>query len=180
MAESGSSEEVRLVLLAQTDDRDAIEALFLGVQGGLLRYVSGLVGRESAEDILQNVFVKIWRNLRWLDKPELFRPWAYRIASRACFQFLKRERRWAEHRCPEALLEDLPAVSRTVSPELIAGLESLVGGLSPASRAVLVLHYGQDLPIEDAAAILDISIGTAKSRLAYGLACLRKSVRKEQ
>jgi RNA polymerase sigma-70 factor, ECF subfamily len=179
MAEPSSSDEVRLVLLAQTDDRDAIEALLLGVQGGILRYISGLVGHGSAEDVLQIVFVKIWRNLRWLDKPELFRPWAYRIASRVCFQFLKRERRWAEHCDPEGVFEDLPAVSGAVSPELIIGLDSFVERLSPASRAVLLLHYGQDLSIEDTAAILQISIGTAKSRLAYGLACLRKSMNKE-
>ncbi len=180
MAESGSSEEVRLVLLAQTDDRESIERLLVGVQSGLLRYISGLVGQECADDVLQDVFVKIWRNLRWLDRPELFRPWAYRIASRTCFRFLKRERRLAERGYPEPVLEELTGVSRVETPELIAGLESVVGRLSPASRPVLMLHYGQDLPIEDVAAVLDISIGTAKSRLAYGLACLRKLSRKER
>jgi RNA polymerase sigma-70 factor (ECF subfamily) len=179
MAESSSNDEVRLVLLAQTDDRDAIEALFLGLQGGLQRYVSRLVGHESAEDVLQDIFVKIWRNLRWLERAELFRPWAYRIASRTCFQFLKRERRWTEHLDPEPEVENLPAGISTVPSELIGGLENFVEGLSPASRAVVLLHYGQDMPIEDTAAILRISVGTAKSRLAYGLACLRKSARKE-
>jgi RNA polymerase sigma-70 factor (ECF subfamily) len=101
MAESSSNDEVRMVLLAQTDDRDAIETLFLGVQGELLRYISGLVGHESAKDVLQDVFVKIWRNLPWLERAELFRPWAYRIASRTCLHFLKRERRSMEYLNPE-------------------------------------------------------------------------------
>jgi DNA-directed RNA polymerase specialized sigma24 family protein len=39
---------------------------------------------------------------------------------------------------------------------------------------VLLLHYGQDLSIEEAAAVLGIAPGTAKSRLSYGLSCLRK------
>ena len=180
MAESSSNDEVRLVLLAQTDDRDAIEALFLGVQGELSRYISALVGYESAKDVLQDVFVKIWRNLPWLERAELFRPWAYRIASRTCLQFLKRERRSMEYLDPEPEIENLPSGITTGPSELIGGLENFVGALSPASRAVLLLHYGQDLPIEDVAAILHISLGTAKSRLAYGLACLRKTTGKER
>jgi RNA polymerase sigma-70 factor (ECF subfamily) len=49
-----------------------------------------------------------------------------------------------------------------------------VARLSPASRAVVTLHYLDELPLADVAAILDISLGTVKSRLAYGLAQLRK------
>ncbi len=172
-------DELQLVLLAQCDDREALEALFLRVQDALLRYVAGLVGDAAAEDVLQNVFVKIWRNLKWLHKPELFRPWAYRIASRASFEHLKRERRWSERYDGEAIIEDLPATGGSGFPELFSGLEPLLDRISPASRAVLLLHYGQDLPIEEAAAILDIRVGTAKSRLAYGLSCLRKSIKRK-
>jgi RNA polymerase sigma-70 factor (ECF subfamily) len=128
---------------------------------------------------LQDVLVKIWRNLRWLERPESFRPWAYRIASRTCIQFLKREHRWTEQLDPAPEVEDHPAETRTAPSELIGGLEDIVEAVSPASRAVLLLHYGQDVPLQDVAAILQISVGTAKSRLAYGLACLRKSSRKE-
>jgi RNA polymerase sigma-70 factor (ECF subfamily) len=179
MAESSSSDELRLVLLAQTDDRAAVEALFLKVQASLLRYISGLVGPQAAGDVLQDVFVRIWRNIHWLHKPELFRPWAYRIASRASFEFLKRERRWSGQLSADAAPEELPDPHGLPVPELLAGLDALLDGLSPASRAVLLLHYGQDLPIEDVAAILDINIGTAKSRLAYGLACLRKHTQRK-
>jgi RNA polymerase sigma-70 factor (ECF subfamily) len=169
-------DELQLVLLAQCDDREALEALFLRVQNSLSRYTRGLVGEAAAEDVLQDVFVKIWRNLRWLQRPELFRPWAYRIASRACFECLKRERRWSERYDDEAVVEDLPDSDGAWVPELISGLEPLLDRISPASRAVLLLHYGQDLSIEDVAAVLDISVGTAKSRLAYGLSCLRISI----
>ncbi len=169
--------ELQLVLLAQCDDREALEALFLKVQNSLSRYVCGLVGEPAAEDVLQDVFVKIWRNLKWLLRPELFRPWAYRIASRACFEHLKRERRWSERFDDEAVVEDLPSSGGVAVPQFLSGLEPLLDRISPASRAVLLLHYGQDLSIEEAAAILDISVGTAKSRLAYGLSCLRRSMK---
>jgi RNA polymerase sigma-70 factor (ECF subfamily) len=57
---------------------------------------------------------------------------------------------------------------------------SLVDRVSPASRAVLLLHYQQHLSLEEAAAILDIPVGTAKSRLSYGLATLRRSIKEQE
>ena len=176
---AGFKDERQLVLLAQCDDREALEALFLRLQNSLSRYIRGLVGPSASEDVLQDVFVKIWRNVKSVENPELFRPWAYRIASRTCFEHLKRQRRWSERYDDEAVVEDLPSPGGSGSGELIAGLEAFLDHISPASRAVLLLHYGQDLSIDEVAAILDIGVGTAKSRLAYGLACLRKSARKK-
>jgi RNA polymerase sigma-70 factor (ECF subfamily) len=49
-------------------------------------------------------------------------------------------------------------------------------GISPASRAVLVLHFQEEMSLEAVAAILEIPLGTAKSRLAYGLNALRKQL----
>ena len=57
---------------------------------------------------------------------------------------------------------------------------SMVDRVSPASRAVLLLHFQQHLSLEEAAAILDIPVGTAKSRLAYGLATLRRSIKEQE
>jgi RNA polymerase sigma-70 factor (ECF subfamily) len=51
----------------------------------------------------------------------------------------------------------------------------LVDGLSPASRAVVVLFYLHELSLVETAAVLDIPLGTAKSRLAYGLESLRRT-----
>jgi RNA polymerase sigma-70 factor (ECF subfamily) len=143
------------------------------VQAPLLRYISGVVGRTAADDVLQDAFLQICRKLRWLREPELFRPWTYRIATRASFALLKRERRWSSPDAEASSIDELPA-RPDVSPELFVGIPELIEQLSPASRAVLLLHYVQDLSIEEAAAVLDIGIGTAKSRLAYGLSCLRK------
>jgi RNA polymerase sigma-70 factor (ECF subfamily) len=170
-------DELQLVLLAQCDDGEAVEALFRRVQNNLFRYVRGLVGEQQAEDVLQDVFVKLWRNLKWLEQPELFRPWAYRIASRTCFEYLKRKRRWSEQHDEGVTVEELPSTGNDGIPELLAGMETLLDDVSPASRAVLLLHYGQDLAIDDVAAILKIGAGTAKSRLAYGLSCLRKTMK---
>ena len=87
-------QETWWVLRAQSGDRDALDELLKAVQEPLYRYISKLVGgRATADDILQEVFIHIYRKLRWLREPELFWPWAYRIASREAFKRLKREQR---------------------------------------------------------------------------------------
>ncbi len=57
---------------------------------------------------------------------------------------------------------------------------SLIEHVSPASRAVLLLRYQQDLSLEESAAILEIPVGTAKSRLHYGVTMLRKYLSEER
>ena len=58
---SDAYDELRAVLLARCGDSAALETLLLGIQNSLSRYISGLVGRAAAEDVLQQVFVKIRR-----------------------------------------------------------------------------------------------------------------------
>lgn len=168
-----SGREARLILLARSGDRESVELLLSGIQSRLLGYISAIVGRTSADDVLQDTFLQICRNLRWLRDPELFVPWAYRIASRAAFAHLKRERRYRPADDESVLPDDITAPS---GPELqlFCDLSNLLAQISPASRAVLNLHYVQDLPLTEVAAVLDISVGTAKSRMAYGLGSLRE------
>jgi DNA-directed RNA polymerase specialized sigma24 family protein len=131
------ADERHLVLLAQCGDREAIEQIPLGLRHSSSRYVRSLVGESACEDVLLDVFVKIWRNLKSLEKPDLLRPWVYRIASRACFAHLRRRQRWPERFGDGTDVEDLPSTSVSGPPELIAGLEALIEDVPPASRAVL-------------------------------------------
>jgi RNA polymerase sigma-70 factor (ECF subfamily) len=49
-------------------------------------------------------------------------------------------------------------------------------GISPASRAVMILHFQEEMPLSAIAAVLEVPLGTVKSRLAYGLTALRKQL----
>jgi len=59
--------------------------------------------------VLQQALVLVYRKLGSLERPDLFRPWAFRIASRAAFRHMKKARRWLTREDDGALLEDLPA-----------------------------------------------------------------------
>ena len=181
---TASDPESWWVLQAQSGSREALDELYKRVQDPLFRYIVSLVkDQHLAEDILQEVFIRIYRKLQWLREPEAFRAWTYQIASRESFRYLNRERRWSDQVRDEATLTTLPADEHDseFSRELIESLPQLVDNLSPASRAVVVLFYLHEMSLVETAAVLDIPVGTVKSRLAYGLASLRRSFeRKEQ
>ena len=164
-------DQTLLVLLAQTGDRAALEQLLRDSHARLRRYITRLAGPDLADDILPETSIQIFRKLRFLREPAVFQAWTLRIASRIAITHLKRAHRWAP-------LDDSPAGTITLHPDLgeppDAAFLSLLDHVSPASRAVLLLHYQHDLSLEETAAILDIPVGTAKSRLHYGVATLRK------
>lgn len=170
-----SKQEAQWVLRAQCGDREALELLLRSMQPQLRRYLQRLVGPSAADDVLQEALILVSRKLRWLEAPEAFRPWAYRVASRVAFRHLKKEKRWSEQVRDEAVLDEIPAAEAAVPRELLPQLLQS-DALSAASRAVLVLHFQEEVSLPEVAAILEIPLGTVKSRLAYGLAALRKKL----
>jgi RNA polymerase sigma-70 factor (ECF subfamily) len=158
-----------LVLRAQSGDREAFDSLLRDIGTPLLRYVTRVTGDIAmAEDAVQETLIAIVRKISWLNDASLFRAWAYRIASREAFRLLRKSRRYVEP------VEELTYLEEPSDPwqreRLLASLEQL----SPASRAVVTLHYLEEMPLADVAAVLDIPLGTVKSRLSYGLVQLRK------
>ena len=166
-----SPDEALLVLRAQLGDREALEALLRAIRPSLLRFVAGIIGADDAEDLLQDVLFVIYRKLGGLQNADVFKPWAFRIASRAAFKHLKKRTRLPAL-VGDELLEDLPAdMSMPQVDESL--LSAMLATLSPASRAVLTLHFKEEMTLAEVAAVLEIPIGTVRSRLAYGLTTLR-------
>ena len=171
--------EMLLVLRSQSGDRDALEELLRGTQMILLPYIRRMVGAQGTEDVLQDVLMQICRNVRSLDEPKFYRAWAYRISTRASFAFLKRKRLWEDRHEDSIEVDNLPDFQEEDAAILVAELHALLAQVSPASRAVLDLHYLEDLTIQEVAAILQLCEGTVKSRLAYGLKSIRNATERK-
>ena len=176
--EGATGDPTMLVLLAQSGDRGALEELLREAYGPLRRYVIYLAGAELADDILQETSLQIFRKLRHLREPSVFRAWTFRIASRIAFAQMKSAQRWSP--LDDAPVERLTTFDAGMGEPADEGFLELIERVSPASRAVLLLRYQQDLSLEEAAAILEIPVGTAKSRLHYGVTMLRKYLTEER
>jgi RNA polymerase sigma-70 factor (ECF subfamily) len=171
--------ETLLVLRSQCGDREALEELLRETQKFLLPYLRRQVGAQGAGDVLQDAFLQICRNLRSLREPRFYRAWTYRISTRAAFAFLRRKHLWEDRHDDSIEVDNLSASHEEDAAILVAELHSYLDQVSPASRAVLNLHYLEDLSIQEIAAILQLSAGTVKSRLAYGLKCLRSATERK-
>lgn len=162
-----------IVARAIAGDREVLDSILAALQRPLYRYISGLLThQDTAEDALQEVLFRICKKIVWLRDPELLRPWAFRIASRECFRQLRSEKRRGEEILDLDTLET--GAGETIPQEWEPRLLDWVDDLPPASRAVIVLHYLEELSLHEVAEVLEILPGTAKSRLAYGLARLRR------
>jgi RNA polymerase sigma-70 factor (ECF subfamily) len=178
---SGARETAWLVLRAQAGDRPALEALLEHAHAMLLPYVAVMVrDGDAAADVLQEVLVLLFRKLPALREPRAFAAWARRIASREIFRALRRLRH--HERTHDELPPDVPAEPdpEPAGEGLLARLPALLERVSPASRAVVALHYLDGLTLDETAAVLELPAGTVKSRLAYGLATLRRVLAEEE
>src|SRR5271156_3252665 len=175
--ESPTPDLTLLVLLAQSGDRAALEQLLRETYAPLYRYITRLVGAALADDVLQETSLQIFRKLPFLREPAVFRPWAFRIASRIAFSHLKHAQRWQplDDAPPEHLATPTPNFGEP--PD--AAFFTLLEHVSAASRALLLPSH-HDLSLEESAAILEIPIGTVKSRLHYGVTTLRKLLTSER
>jgi RNA polymerase sigma-70 factor (ECF subfamily) len=163
-----------LVLRCQVGDKEAFNELLASVESRLFAYVRRLTGdTDSAKDVLQDVFLIIYRKIGWLNDPNLFLQWAYRIASREAFRYIKRERKYRHEELVD-LGEAVSSAQPAFDAEMLIRLPQILEQVSPASRALIVLHYLEGFTLAETAEILDIAPGTAKSRLAYGLTVMRK------
>lgn len=170
-----SAEFERTIGLAQAGDAEALQVV-LSRAAAVAAPVVRRIAADAWEDVLQDVLWTVARKLAWLDEPLAFRAWVYRIAARAAVRHAARERRiW-----PFAGREDLesvPAADECLDSSTLDQIPRLLDRLTARSRAVIVLHYLEELPLGEVAAVLGTPIGTVKSRLAYGLRLMREAAR---
>lgn len=134
--------------------------------------------RADADDATQNALIAIVRGLTTFDGRSAFSTWAYRIATNAALDELRRRRRRAEPR-----LDLTEATGRSQEPDRQAErallafenrelVERALAGLPDDFRVAVVLRDVADLDYESIASILDVPIGTVRSRIARGRALL--------
>jgi RNA polymerase sigma-70 factor (ECF subfamily) len=132
------------------------------------RLTSAILGDEAdARDAAQETFVAAWRQLPRLREPDRFDAWLQRVAVNASRMTLRARGRRRIREIPASSVVAMTDSSATEpSAETDAReLDAALGRLPIEQRAILVLHHLEGRPRAELAAILDVPVGTAKSRL---------------
>lgn len=169
-----------LIDKALTGDRAAFGQLVYRYQDRLYASMLQVTGStDDAEDVVQDAFVRAFIKLDTFQRQSQFFTWLYRIAFNSA---LSRKRRKRSVHSLEQVREsggvepidiiDAPD-ERMLRDERIDSVRSALNQLTEDHRAILVLREMQDCPYEDIAQILDISIGTVRSRLSRARAALK-------
>ena len=140
----------------------------------LLRYIQRVifVSKEDAEDILQEVFIKAYRNLNGYDSKYSFSSWIYRIAHNEAISFLRKKKKVIEGNGDIEIFERISS-GEDIEDDFISELKrkevrGLLSKLDPKYREVLILRYFEDMEYNEISDILHTSIGNVSSLINRG------------
>jgi len=152
------------------------------------RYLARLAGDDEAEDLVQEVFVKVSAALPGFKGESTLSTWLYRIATNTALDRL-RNPSYRQHRhsapLPEELADEhrpglreapLPADQQLVKEEMNSCIRDVINGLPPDYRAVIALSELKELKDGEVADILGISVGAVKIRLHRARARLKEEL----
>jgi RNA polymerase sigma-70 factor (ECF subfamily) len=169
------------VILQLQDGRlDALGELYDRYGHMVFRTALAITGDESvAGDLLHDVFLRVHRFSNRIDPGRPFEPWLYRVTANLTYTWIKRRKRWLLQPLEE--MAEWLMGSKKYMPsyqvekfEEWRGVYQAIETLPLRHRAVIVLHYFNDLSLQEISEALDIPVGTVKSRLHYGRQTLRK------
>ena len=160
-----------LVGRAAHGDDAAAEALVRATYPDVHRLCCALVDRRAADDLAQDVFVRVLRALGGFRGGSSARTWVLSIARRTCMDELRgRHRRRLRDANRAALGLDVPGTGQ--DPVQASTVSDLLSRLAPERRAAFVLTQELGLTYEEAAAVLDCPVGSVRSRVARARADL--------
>lgn len=167
--------EQELVALLQKHSEPAFNYLYDNYSGALYSIINQMVNDvETANDVLQEVFVNIWKKIGLYDasKGRLY-TWMLNIARNASIDKL-RSRAYQESKKNKPLPENTDLVNAGTGPQVDdVGLKKVLASLKEEYRTLIHLSYFQGFTHEEIAKMMDIPLGTVKTRIRSALIQLR-------
>lgn len=168
-----------LIIALQAGSVEALGHLYDRYQRMVYRTALAITGdADAAADLLQDVFLRLFRFAHHCDSERPLEPWLYRITANLAYTYIKRNRRWLHPL--EDLVDRIASLGRQSPYEEIEkqdewdAVQRAISSLPLSQRMVVVLYYLNDLPLQEISEILDVPVGTVKSRLHYGRLLLKK------
>lgn len=168
-------------------DEKSLEILILAyikpIYGFVYRYVGNA---QNAEDITQEIFVKVWRHLKKFNQNKNFKTWVFAIAKNTAIDFLKKKKTMpfsefengeGKNMLTETLADPAPLPQELLERASVAQmLELAMDKLSPKYRMVMFLRHNDHLTFREIAESLNESLNTVKSRYGRALIILKSIV----
>lgn len=177
------ADEAELLQRAQQGDFYAFADLRERCEPQILRFVRRLVGDDEADDITQEVFIALFKNLHSINPPGKLRPWLFRCARNRAYDELRARGRYTQITLDEEPIEahvSFAAHDESVPPEdaahwllLYMQVQLAIDKLPEVQRQSLILFAEEGLTYPEIAEVMGCSIGTAKSRVFYAKRGLR-------
>ena len=167
-------------------DQKALEILIAQYLKLIYSFVYKNVGSQSdAEDITQEVFVKVWKNLRKFDQTKNFKPWIFQIAKNTSIDFLRKKKsipfsRFENEKGQNMLVDNIEAPSDHLIEKLSdeKTIESGMQVLSENEQELVNLRNNEGMSFKQIAGKFKESVNTVKSRYRRSLMNLRKNIKK--
>ncbi|WP_233805557.1 RNA polymerase sigma factor [Paraburkholderia sp. HP33-1] len=167
--------DAELIARVGREEPGAVRSLVARKLPRLLALATRMLGdRMEAEDVAQEVFVRIWKQAaRWREGEAKFDTWMHRVALNLCYDRLRGQREDPSDELPDcadpAALPDARLEARADHARVRAALAAL----PTRQREALVLTYYQEMPNVDAAALMGVSVDALESLLARARRSLR-------
>lgn len=163
-----------LVLRCQTGDEAAFSELCQRYSPPLRYYLRKMLGQRAgeADDLLQDVWLDVFKHLPRLADPAAFPAWIYRIARDRALRHLRKRWPGASTLVEEAVAEESaePEFTAEDSRRVHAALDEL----PPEHREVLLLRFLEELSYDEIARVIELPLGTVRSRIHYAKRALKQ------
>jgi RNA polymerase sigma factor (sigma-70 family) len=173
-------DEEELIALLRKRSESSFSYLYDNYAGALLGVISGIIpDSETARDILQDVFINIWRKIESYDpaKGRLF-TWMMNIARNAAIDKL-RSRSYQDSLKNQAIPENVNSGIGTLPEMSDSGLKKVLSNLKEEHKVLVELSFFQGYTHEEIAKILAIPLGTVKTRIRTALIHLRNMIQEK-
>ncbi|MGZ4688575.1 MAG: sigma-70 family RNA polymerase sigma factor [Acidimicrobiia bacterium] len=167
-------ELTRLLVSGRDGDRAALAAAVRRAQPDVWRLAVHLVGRDDADDVTQDAFLRAYRSLPGFRAESSGRTWLLAITRCACADFVRHSRR--RRRLQDRLVSH-HGDGIVADTDGVLGLDHLVAGLDDDRRTAFVLTQMLGCSYSEAAEICDTAVGTIRSRVARARADLLEQMR---
>jgi len=161
-----------LVTRCRDGDREAFAELVQKYQNRVLTLATRMLdSRSEAEDIAQDIFIKVFQSLQDFRGASRFSTWLYRITVNHCLNYIRRRTRQQQRLVgaePGEWMQEAPASNphkRLEEKERWVLVQAKLQGLSPEHRTIILLRDFEGLSYEEIADVLQLETGTVKSRL---------------